>query len=278
MMVLIRWVARGIASVVLLAMVFAASPASAVRVDFNPVTVFPVAEGSPNLTLSLSATLEGTDCQPSLLRSISGGLGFSLEELPGQATASLDFVGGPHGVAVAEDRPGGVITIEFQAVLPGVILQDALDEPDEQIRLRLMGHTLVAVCAPGAPTDPAVTLAPTNATAIIQDDDSTVVVSYSLASGSYQVDDDQGQATVGVVVSGPPDDTCGALGFHYRVFAGTAETGDFTPVADQELALPAGATQASIPVAILPDSDLDDETVIVEIFQPKAGACDASLT
>jgi outer membrane autotransporter protein len=241
------------------------------QIAFNPVTQFSAAEAGGAVTVSVSISTNEIGCNGDW--SIDGDLYFAASAGggPNPATAGSDFVAGPitvTGIAGGATRPAA---IQLDVVVPGVILDDALDEPDESFTLAITGGKVVVVCGgPGTLSDSSPVGGPATITVI--DDDlppPPTPVTIQLGSAALSVDETAGSVTV--PVSRAP--TVGKVKAHYRVSAGSAESGDFAAVSDVELVFEEGSAtpQSPLVVQVFGDADLDDDTVVVELFNPQVG-------
>ncbi|MFN7940994.1 MAG: autotransporter domain-containing protein [Thermoanaerobaculia bacterium] len=240
------------------------------QIAFNPVTQFSAAEAGGAVTVSVSISTDEIGCNGDW--SIDGDLDFAASAGggPNPATAGSDFVAGPikvTGLAGSATRPAA---IQLDVVVPGVILDDALDEPDETFILAVTGGKLVVVCGgPGTLSDSSPVGGP--ATITVTDDDLSPPTPVTIQLGSAALSVDETAGSVIVPVTRSP--TVGKVKAHYRVTAGSAEAGDFTAVSDVELVFDEGSAtpQSPLVVQVFGDADLDDDTVVVELFNPQVG-------
>lgn len=272
-----RWGGLRFAAVMLGLGVAAAPAAAIVRVTFNPVTQFEAFEGNPNLEVSVSIGRDSPDCPGTwelngvlTLRPLLVGAD---DATPGEDFVLAEFDFPVQQLAIAQ------LTIERQLVLAGIILDDAIYEPEkESFSLELRSWTDLGTRCTLGPLLP-VQLDTDLAQVSINDNDPPPAFTFQMNAAGVTAPDDAGVVAVGVHFDSPIEDqfACLPRRVRYRVFADTAEPGDFVAVADALLTFADGASTAEIPVTVFPDADGDDETIQIEIYDPEAGVCVAQV-
>ncbi|MBL9122456.1 MAG: hypothetical protein JNG90_02410 [Planctomycetaceae bacterium] len=202
----------------------------------------PVLEGDGTATLTFTVKLSQTSQQT---------ISVKYATVAGTATHDVDYVGATGTLIFNPGDEEKTVTITIKA--------DALDEADAETFKVVLSEPTGATLAANA----------SEATGTIADDDPTPTV--TIASPAAIVEGDSGTKTLSFTVT-----LSAASSFpvtvKYATVDGTAtaEDGDYTPVTDGTVTIPAGQTTATIAIQILGDTDIEgNETFTVELSEPE---------
>jgi len=172
------------------------------------------------------------------------------------ATADYAVTGGSATPGDDFTLAAGSVTLHAGATLvplPLVLVDDALDEPDEDVVIALSGlegadRLLVASHA-----------------LVIEDNDAAPSVQFAAATSTAR--ESRPEVLVGLALSGPGAED---IEIPYKVTGGTASPGSDFTLADGAVTIPAGTATGAIAVAIKEDFFVEPgETIVVTLTQPQ---------
>ena len=167
----------------------------------------------------------------------------------GSALTGLDFRQEGGSVEILPGETGASVALH--------IVNDDLSEPDETVRLALVGGEGVAI---GTPRTGVLT---------IHDDDSGPPLEVFLARSSWSVEEGAGQASVEVRLSRARSTV---VTVHLATADGSAQAGEDYQQLDELVTFPVGSTFQLVPLVIVDDDQEEgSETLTVSLSNPSSG-------